>query len=170
MSGHGFTPANRGFNQSGGSYFITLASLVGSLQTLTPGTGSGGATTTGTITPYSVGSGLVAAGTAAESLSQLSNLVGTGRIILDMGRTVVSSGRTFRKFQAVNQLATTTAVVNGAAPNAVTGANPGATVTSGTSSSTGYLTFYLETGFNGTSGTTTSNSGFGLPAPIARYA
>jgi len=170
MSGHGFAPANRSFNQSGGSYFITLATLVNSLQTLTPGTGSGGATTTGTLTPYALGSGLVAAGTQAESLAQLERLVGTGRIILDMGRTVVSAGRTFRKFQAVNQLSNTTAVVNGMAPNAVTGANPGATVTSGVASSTGYLTFYLETGFNGTSGIPSGSNVFGLPAPIARYA
>jgi hypothetical protein len=76
-------------------------------------------------------------------------LVAANRLIKDMGKTVVSSGRTFRKFAPVmNNIAGVSSfgVVGGpaTAPNA------------------GYGSFYLEVAREGLAG----NS---APAPIARY-
>ena len=66
-----------GFSQSGGGYYIILSSIVGQFLT------------------YEAGSFIPYAG--PENLS----LLGTNGIIKDMGKTVVSSMRTFRKYQAV---------------------------------------------------------------------
>ncbi len=126
-------PAKAGYNQSGGAYFICISSIRDNLLTLTAGTGSGGATTVGSFAAYNDGTN------AASTVS------GLGRVIKDMGRTVVSAGRTFRKFQSV------VATDNGSSPSfGVTGP------------STTYLTFYLETGREG------ANADASLPL-IARF-
>jgi hypothetical protein len=81
-----------------------------------------------------------------------SALVGSAKLLKDMGRTVVSAGRTFRKFAPVlsGNTASTFGVVGGA----------------GTSTNAGYGSFYLEVGRDGSALT---NIGNGSPAPIARY-
>ncbi len=66
-----------GFSQSGGGYYIILSSIVGQFMTYD----------NGSFIPYA----------GPESLS----LLDTNGIIKDMGKTVVSSMRTFRKYQAV---------------------------------------------------------------------
>jgi hypothetical protein len=72
-----------------------------------------------------------------------------------MGKTIVSAGRTFRKFAAVGtgnpRYSSSFGVVGGA------GASPNG----------GYATFYLEVGREGNPGSGTANNG--VPAPIARY-
>jgi hypothetical protein len=91
----------------------------------------------------------VVGGTIAMDLNHYkyySSLVQTGALLKDMGRTVVSSGRTFRKFAPVVSGAPTASSLGvfgstNAAPNA------------------GYGSFYLEVG----------REGAGTPAPIARY-
>jgi hypothetical protein len=70
---------NLGYSQSGGAYYIIISSIVGQFLTYTPGSGS--------FIPYA----------GPENLS----LIGTNGIIKDMGKTIISSSRTFRKFQAV---------------------------------------------------------------------
>ena len=139
-----------GFNQSGGTYFMTLAALDGALgatgtyiNTLaTAGSNSGGAWVSPTFS-------LVAMSTVlgGSNAGNASTLVGTGKLLKDMGRTVVSAGRTFRKFAPVlpASAASSFGVTGGAA------ATP----------NTGYGSFYLEVGRDGLSPAT--------PAPIARY-
>jgi hypothetical protein len=126
-----------GFNQSGGQYFIALSSIAGEAQTYTPGSGSGALASVGSFATYAWG----------NPNTYPSTLVGTSKVIKDMGKTVVSASRTFRKFQAVTAESLST---NGVTGPEGSGANPG------------YLTFYLE--LNKESG------GVSAPVPIARYA
>ena len=139
-----------GFNQSGGAYFMTLAALDGAagvtgtyINTLTTaGSNSGGAWVGPSLSLVAMST--VLGGSNAGSAS---TLVGTGKLLKDMGRTVVSAGRTFRKFAPVipASAASSFGVTGGAA------ATP----------NTGYGSFYLEVGRDGLSPAT--------PAPIARY-
>jgi hypothetical protein len=76
-----------------------------------------------------------------------STLQAGASLIRDMGKTIVSSGRTFRKVQlVVSTVASTTFGVTGPA----TGANP----------VEDYLTGYIEVGFGAPNST---------PAPVAKY-
>ena len=144
--------ANAGFNQSGGAYFMCIQALdntvaVGSfINTLTAApSGSGGAVVAPTLALVSMSS-VIGLNTNAAS-----TLVGTGKLLKDMGKTVVSAGRTFRKFAPVVQgLGVSSFGVVGAAAR---GANAG------------YGSFYLEVGREGFAGSATA----GAPAPIARY-
>jgi hypothetical protein len=141
-TGSGAFSVNPGFNQSGGGYYITLSTIIPNMLTFTPGTGSGGATTSGTFAPYTWGN--------AGSDASYSTFVGANRVIKDMGKSVVSAGRTFRKFQAVIPSSVGTLGVAGASSN-------------GSATTGGYLTFYLEIARDGTVATTS------IPL-IARYA
>lgn len=132
-------PARAGFNQSGGAYFLVVSSIQGQLLAYTAGTGSGGATTSGTFASTTT---LALCG----GVGDISSLVGAGKLIKDLGKTVVSSGRSFRKFQVVQPTAGNSSVSVG-----ITGA------------ASTYATFYLETGRDGADGT-----GAGHPV-IARY-
>jgi hypothetical protein len=146
--------AKAGFNQSGGAYFMCLANLEASAGTAVfvntisaVGSNSGGAWIAPNLalTPMSnvlgTGAGIAQANAAA--------LVDRGKMLKDMGRTVVSAGRTFRKFApVVSGVAASTFGVVGAA---------------GTTTNAGYGAFYLEVGREGAG--VAANS----PAPIARY-
>jgi hypothetical protein len=151
----GAHPLRAGFNQSGGAYFMTLAALEptpGTLATtyvntlLSAGSNSGGAfvgpTLAQTLMSNVLGTGIATHAAAAA-------LVGANTVLKDMGKTVVSSGRVFRKFAPVARN-TSNGVVGGAAvaPNA------------------GYGSFYLEVGM----GAPATVGGNPVPAPIARYA
>ena len=141
--------ARAGFNQSGGAHFIVIGGLDGAAgvvgtyinQLSAAATGSGGATSNASLAlvPMSTILG-VASGTGA------STIVGGGKIIKDMGKTVVSAGRTFRKFAPVVSNANTLSSL-GVVGAAASGANAG------------YGSFYLEVG----------REGQGVGAPIARY-
>jgi hypothetical protein len=126
---------NGGYNQSGGGYYIALENLNAKAQTLTPGSGSGGAATVGTFAAFSWG-----------TTAYPSSLVASNKVIKDMGKTVVSAARTFRKFQAVDVQTLSTSGVVGAA---------------GSSTNPGYVTFYLELNKDGVAP---------AGAAIARYA
>jgi hypothetical protein len=139
-TGSGAFNTKGGYNQSGGGYYIVISDIVpAKLNVFTPGTGSGGATTSGSF----------AAAGAADLPGGVSTLFLAGKIIKDMGKTLVSANRTFRKVQAV------VAGTIGAASLGVAGAAASATAP-------GYVTFYLETGREG------QNAATALPA-IARY-
>ena len=69
--------SGNGFSQSGGGYYIILSSIVGQFMTYE----------NASFIPYA----------GPENLS----LLATNGIIKDMGKTIVSSTRTFRKYQAV---------------------------------------------------------------------
>ncbi len=104
-SGSAAFGAKAGFNQSGGSYYVVLSSVRDQLQSFTPGTGSGGATTVGSFAGVTWSNDGLAGRT--------STLFAANKIIKDMGKTVVSSGRTFRKFQAVVAQSQSTGGVTG---------------------------------------------------------
>jgi hypothetical protein len=131
-----------GYNQSGGNYYFTTAAVpVTSIFAYSGQSGSGGATAVGSFAPYS---------TIAAAGENYSSAFGTTKLIKDMGKTVVSAGRAFRKFQAVNAASSSTGGVAGQA---------------GTSTQVGYLTAYLEVGAPNGGG-----QGVTAIAPIARYA
>jgi hypothetical protein len=139
--------AKAGFNQSGGAYFMTLAALETVAGTagpfvntlVTAGSNSGGAFSNPTLSTVTM-SNIIGAGTTAANAA---GFVAASKLLKDMGRTVVSAGRTFRKFApVVPTLPSSFGVVGqaGATPNA------------------GFGAFYLEVGRE-----------TGTPAPIARY-
>ena len=151
-------PLKAGFNQSGGAYFMVVTDLetraasgvaptaaATFINTLaTAGSGSGGAFVSPTLALASVSSVMNPA--SAAQASTMSALFGKGALLRDMGRSVVSSGRVFRKFAPVvgnNPSSFGVVGVAGAAPNA------------------GYGSVYLEVGREG--------QGTAAPAPIARY-
>jgi hypothetical protein len=132
-SAHG---AKAGYNQSGGGYFYVAAdSAATKLSVYTPGAGSGGATTVGSFALAVPGSAVYAAG--------LSTLFKAGNIVKDMGKTVVSSTRVFRKIQAVDSSDATAQAALG--------------VTGGPDNN--YASYYVEVG----------REGSGAPAPLVRY-
>ena len=110
------------------------AALLPKLQTYTGSSGSGGAATVGTFAPAVNTSGYPALP------GNTSSLFAQGRLVRDMGKTLVSAGRSFRKIQGV---APTT---NNSSPTfGVNGPLAGAALTG----DIGYLTFYVETGREG---------------------
>ena len=142
--------AKAGFNQSGGAYFMTLAALEPSvlnttdsfIHTLaTAGSNSGGAWVAPTLAKASMSS------VVGSNTNNASTLVASGKLLRDMGRTVVSAGRTFRKFAPVLPAAAASSF--------------GVTGSAAVSPNSGYASFYLEVGRDGLSPAT--------PAPIARY-
>lgn len=140
----GAFPSRAGWNQSGGAHFIVMTQLdnthINKLNSA--GSNSGGAFVGPTFA-------LVAANDAAIGLGAAD--VAAGKLLKDMGKTLVSSGRTFRKFAAAG-----TANARYASSFGVVGAAP-------TAPNAGYATFYLEVGREGSAGAATP------PAPIARY-
>ncbi len=134
----GLFQASSGYAQQGGAYYLTISSVVGQFQTYTPGSGSGGATTVGSFANYTYPAG-----------QDHSTVIGANKVIKDMGKTVISAGRTFRKFQAVFNQSISTGGVAGGLPS---GANPG------------YLTGYLEVADEGAAGVAPGG------ALIGRYA
>jgi hypothetical protein len=110
-----------------------VADISSKLFAYTAGTGSGGAAGAGTVAPVTAAT--LAAGTTPIALT-------AGKLIKDMGKSVVVGGVTYRKFQAV------------VAP---TGANAGGQA----GRTPEYYSFYLEVGREGA-----VNVG---PAGIARY-
>lgn len=81
-------------------------------------------------------------------LSSLSSAAAGPGLLKDMGKTLVSSGRVFRKIQLV-------------APTAASGSTFGVAGDSGTTSQD-YLTGYIELGFG-------ELGGNGVPAPVASF-
>lgn len=142
-SGSGAFGVNGGYSQSAGGYYVTTASLMSQFMTYSGGSGSGGATTVGTMALYS------ASAPAGENFSTLINA--SGKVLRDMGVRVVSAGRTFRKFQALAPVASTS---NGIVGNVAGTVNPG------------YVTGYLEVGSPYTLGT---GSGAVPPAIVKAF-
>jgi len=143
------TGAKAGFEQSGGGYFYIVDTNLPSKLLIAGGTtvasGSGGS--------WNVGS-FIAAGPLALP-GGVSTLFGSGRIVRDMGKTLVSAGRTFRKIKGMNptNLASSAlGVLNSDAGSVASGSNPG---------DQGYLTFYVET--------TREGDGVVAPAGLVRY-
>jgi len=146
--------ARAGFNQSGGAYFIVMTALANSDGTTTTNnfvntvttapSGSGGAVVAPVLAPTLM-SAVIGAGTTAANAA---SFVQAGKLLKDMGKSVVSAGRVFRKFAPVVSAANTVSSFG------VVGA-------AGTATNAGYGSFYLEVGREG--------AGPATPAPILRY-
>lgn len=146
-TGSGAFSAKAGYNQAGGSYLYIVSALTPQhLCVYTPGSGSGGATTVGSFTST----------LAADLPGGLSTLFGAGRLVRDMGKTIVSAGRTFKKIQAVLPTNDNSSPTNGVGGGAATGSNPG------------YATFYVETGYGGANADGSAAGSTVAPAPLVR--
>lgn len=87
-------PLASGFSQCPSAYLAIVSSLnIANFLTYTPGTGSGGATLPGSFAAYD--------NTGAVLTGQLA----AGNMLKDMGKTVISSGRVFRKVQVMARAA-----------------------------------------------------------------
>lgn len=164
--------ARAGFNQSGGAYFVCVTPLTGSSGagvtpvttavdlTLVANAGlthlykistaaakSGGAFEAATLAAVSAQEVF---GVAAANADEAATEFAAGKLIKDMGKTIVDKeGRTFRKF-----------AVAGVGANYVK--SFGVAGAPATAPGAGYATFYLNVGREGV-------TGGALPAPIARY-
>ena len=137
----------RSFKQTGG-YFIPLGNVADKVLSYTGSSGSGGSAAPGYFSTATWAQG---GSTPARATSSISSIA-AGGLLRDMGKTVVSSGRTFRKIQ----LMTSTVSTGG-----VAGSN-------GTSPNVDYLTAYIElaSGFNALPGAGAVGAGI---APVAMY-
>jgi hypothetical protein len=158
----GALPSRAGWNQSGGAHFIVMTALASTDGTVAAGSflnvlsnapaNSGGAFTQGSFKQASAREAFGLATDTSVGVAAAFAAVGQGKLLKDMGKTVVSSGRTFRKFQAVGTGGSATA--NFASTFGVQGGPAVAP-------NTGYADFYLEVGREG--------AGAATPAPILRY-
>jgi hypothetical protein len=129
-------------------YYMPLSSLQGIVYAFTPGSGAGGSFAQGSFSTASW------ANTTYNGAANpyLSSINGAGKGILkDMGRTVVSAGRTFRKVQLINVQTGNNSFVS---TNGVGGQNG-----AGSTPVQDYLTGFIELGFDGQ----------GVPAPVAVF-
>lgn len=139
-------PISAGFKQSGG-YFVPLANLTdGKILAYTAGSGAGGSYLPGRF----AAAGWATVGTANAS-PYTSTITGpaAGGLLRDMGKTVVSASRTFRKVQLVTNAVSTGGV----------GGQAGTVAPAGPDYLTGYIE--LSSGRNGSAGTSA--------APVAYY-
>jgi len=131
-----------------GGFYMPLSSLQNVIYAVTYGAGSGGSFAQGTLTTAAWAT-LTYNGKANPYLSSV-NGAGAG-LLKDMGKTLISANRTFRKVQLVN------ARIDGQSTNGVAGQNT--YQTAGTVPSSDFLTGFIELGFEGQ----------GVPAPVAQF-
>ena len=144
-------PMNQGMKQTRG-YFVPLGDLVAftsgsrsGISTYSGGSGAGGSFLAGTFSraDWATPGNAQSAGALLSSIST----IGQGGLLRDMGKTVVSSNRTFRKVQLI-------------APSPANGGVGG-----GPSSSGPFLSGYIELS-TGPQVNGNGVSGF-IPAPVA---
>lgn len=119
-------------NQTDIGYFVTLANMAGKVYAYAPTS----AAVFSTASWAAVGAG-----------ASLSSINAAGGILKDMGKTVVSSSRTFRKVQCVLPASFPALSTFGVGGRAATAAGED------------YFTGYIELGFEGN----------GTPAPVAHF-
>jgi len=138
-------PMRAGFKQSAGGFFVPLGNVGNAVLAFTAAGGAGGS--------YQVGSFAAAAwaqsGTTPSKYTSTISSIAAGGVLRDMGKSVVSAGRVFRKVQLL-----TSTVSTGGVGGPVGSTNP----------VVDYLTGYIELGSGLANG--------GLPgtfAPVAYY-
>jgi hypothetical protein len=139
-------PTGRGPKQSAGGFFIPLGNVGNAVLQYTTVGGAGGSFQAGSFSTAAWAQGQ----TGASRFTSTISTVAAGGLLRDMGKTVVSAGRTFRKIQLI-----TSTISTGGVTGAAAGGNP----------NVDYLTGYIElaSGLNGI------NSAGGVPAPVAYY-
>ena len=131
--------------QSPNGYFIPLANVAADILSYTPTGGAGGSFLPGRFALASWAQG----GTTPSEYTSTLISPSAGGILRDMGKTVISSGRTFRKVQLMTSTPNTGGVNGDANTNPVVD----------------YLTGYIELGSGAG-----SVGGAGYPhAPVAYY-
>ena len=130
-------------------YYINVGSLAGVIYGLNT---TNGAFSLSTASWAATSAGNTAGGTRGNMLMSTAGVgaqlaVGGGAILRDMGKTVVSSLRTFRRVQLVIAGSNSTLSTFGVRGQ------------SGTNPSEDYFTGYIELGFEGN----------GVPAPVAHF-
>jgi hypothetical protein len=138
-------------NATDGGFFMPLSSLQNVVYAFTPGSGAGGSFAQGSLSTASWAT-LTFNGKGNPYLSSI-NGAGAG-MLKDMGKTVVSAGRTFRKVQLVVSQGNAPLGNQGVSTNGVGGQNGG-----GSTPVQDYLTGFIELGFEGQ----------GSPAPVAQF-
>ena len=121
-------------------FFVPLGSLINKIYSVTNGSGAGGSFAGPT---FSTAAWCQVGGAGGGPYLSTISSIGQGGLLRDMGRTVVSAGRTFRKVQLLTSTISTAGVSGGA----------------NTSPIEDFLTGYIEMGFG---------SG-GTPAPVAQF-
>ena len=132
--------------QTPNGYFIPLGNVATSIQQYTTVGGAGGSFLAGNFGVAAWAQG----GSSPSKFTSSISAIGAGGLLRDMGKTVVSSGRSFRKIQLITNTVSTGGV-NG--PAGVT-SNP----------NVDYLTGYIELG-SGLNGIQPSGSA----APVAYF-
>ena len=128
--------------QNGPQFFMPVSSLTGVIYAYNP---TAGAAAQFSTAPWADAGSPAANRGPARYLSSI-NAAGAG-ILRDLGKTVVSGGRTFRKIELV---------VRQSGSNSTFGVEGNALATNPNAD---YLTGYIEFGFEGT----------GQPAPVVQY-
>lgn len=118
-------PTSRGFKQSQGGYFVGLVGLDNKVLAYSGGSGNGGSAVVGSFSTAQWATSVA----NANASPHVSTLKSSGCILRDMGKSVVSSGRLFRKVQLLVS-SVSTGGVNGTSGNPYPNAE--------------YLTGYLE--------------------------
>ena len=138
-------PIGRGLKQSPGGFFVPLGNVADKVLQYTTVGGAGGSFQVGSFATASWAQG----GASASKFTSSISAVAAGGLLRDMGKTVVSAGRTFRKIQLM-----TSSVSTGGVNGTAAGGNP----------NVDYLTGYIElgSGFN-------SVGGGGTLAQVAYY-
>ena len=138
-------PVGRGLKQGGG-FFIPLEDLTagGKILQYTAGSGAGGSYVPGS---FANSAWATAGQSGATKFTSTISSIGRGGLLRDMGKTVVSAGRTFRKIQLLCSTVSTGGV-NG----------------TGTGAVSDFFVGYIELG----SGLNASNPGGGFAA-VAYY-
>lgn len=140
-------PLSAGLKNTAGGYFIPLGDCTRKVLAYSGGSGAGGSYLSGSFTSTLTWMGPTA--TTPQGATSTLASAGAGGLLRDAGKTVVSSGRVFRKVQFLVS----------------TGTN-----TNGIGGSTDYLTGYIEL-MSGAGGPQASvNPGMGQnAAPVAYY-
>jgi hypothetical protein len=110
-------PMNAGLKNTAGGFFIPVGRCDNLVFAYTPGTGAGGSAVPGSFT------GVPWAGATATQPNRATSTIaaaGAGGVFKDMGKTVVSASRVFRKVQLLVSSNVSTGGVNGAATGSVT--------------------------------------------------
>lgn len=138
-------PTSRGFKQSAGGFFIPLGDVASKVLSFTASGGAGGSYLVGSFTTAA----WAAFGTTPSKFTSTISTIAAGGLLRDMGKSVVSAGRVFRKVQLMTSTVSTGGV-NG--PAGVT-----------TNPYVDYLTGYIELG------SSMANGGVGFSAPVGYY-
>ena len=141
-------------------YFMPVSSLQGIVYAITYGSGAGGTYVASSMPSVVAWCQPSLAPYASNGNPYLSSINGAGAGILkDLGRTVVSAGRTFRKVQLVVNASRTGGTNYALSTNGVAGVNTYQAAGNSGTSVQDFLTGFIEFGFEGT----------GPSAPVVQY-